>query len=106
MILLKNNEVILLKGIIYEKTYVLDTRVLIQSPVSLLCFEDNNLVLPIVCLEKLDKLKSKDEQCGSSARICIRFLEKLRQEGVGRISKKVFTCKKIVGKLEISGLKY
>ncbi|MCQ4937121.1 MULTISPECIES: PIN domain-containing protein [Anaerotignum] len=54
MILLKNKEVILLQGIIYEKTYVLDTSVLILSPVSLLCFEENNLVLPIVCLEKLD----------------------------------------------------
>lgn len=56
------------------KTYVLDTSVLIKSPVSLLCFEENNLVLPIVCLEELDKLKSEDGECGSNARICISFL--------------------------------
>lgn len=64
-----------------KKTYVLDTNVLIQSPASLLCFEENNLVLPIVCLEELDKLKTEDGECGSNARVCIRFLEKLRQEG-------------------------
>ncbi|MDW5300096.1 MAG: PhoH family protein, partial [Sedimentibacter sp.] len=64
-----------------KKTYVLDTNVLIQSPASLLCFEENNLVLPIVCLEELDKLKTENGECGSNARACIRFLEKLRQEG-------------------------
>lgn len=64
-----------------KKTYVLDTNVLIQSPFSLLCFDDNNLVLPIVCLEELDKLKTEEGECGSNSRACIRFLEKLRQEG-------------------------
>lgn len=54
---------------------------MIQSPASLLCFEENNLVLPIVCLDELDKRKTEDGECGSNARICIRFLEKLRQEG-------------------------
>lgn len=63
------------------KTYILDTNVLIQSPYSLLSFEDNDVVLPIVCLEELDKLKSDDGERGSNARECIRFLETLRQKG-------------------------
>ena len=63
------------------KTFVLDTNVLIQSPYSLLSFEENNLVLPIVCLEELDALKSDEGERGSNARECIRFLERLRLSG-------------------------
>lgn len=64
-----------------SKTYVLDTNVLIQSPYSLLSFEENTLILPIVCLEELDRLKTEDGERGSNARECIRFLESLRQKG-------------------------
>ena len=39
------------------KTYVIDTNVLIQAPYALECFEDNDLVLPLVVLEELDGLK-------------------------------------------------
>ncbi|AFA47221.1 PhoH family protein [Acetobacterium woodii] len=63
------------------KTYVLDTNVLIQSPQSLLSFEDNKIVLPIAVLEDLDKLKNEDGERGSNARQSIRFLEGLRQSG-------------------------
>ena len=61
-----------------KKIYVLDTNVMIQSPLALLSFEDNDIVLPIVCLEELDKLKGDDGERGANARKCIRFLEKLR----------------------------
>lgn len=64
-----------------KKTYVLDTNVIIQSPLSLLSFQDNKVVLPIAVLEELDKLKNDDGDRGSNARQCIRFLEKLRQTG-------------------------
>lgn len=51
------------------KTYVIDTNVLIQAPYALECFEDNNLVLPLVVLEELDGLKKaegrKRNQCKS-----------------------------------------
>ena len=45
-----------------KKIYVLDTNVMIQSPLALLSFEDNDIVLPIVCLEELDRLKSDMEE--------------------------------------------
>ena len=61
-----------------KKIYVLDTNVMIQSPLALLSFEDNDIVLPIVCLEELAKLKGDDGERGANARECIRFLEKLR----------------------------
>ena len=63
------------------KIYVLDTNVLIQSPYSLLSFEDNTVILPIVCLEELDGLKNDDGERGAIARECIRFLENLRLNG-------------------------
>ena len=39
------------------KTYVVDTNVLIQAPYALNCFEDNQVVIPVVVLEELDNLK-------------------------------------------------
>ncbi|KNZ41203.1 PhoH family protein [Acetobacterium bakii] len=64
-----------------QKTYVLDTNVLIQSPHALLAFEENKIVLPIAVLEDLDKLKNEDGDRGTNARQSIRFLEQLRNQG-------------------------
>lgn len=64
-----------------QKTYVLDTNVLIQSPRALLSFEDNSIVLPLAVLEELDALKTADGERGANARACIRMLEALRLEG-------------------------
>ena len=50
------------------KTYVIDTNVLIQAPYALECFEDNNLVLPLVVLEELDGLKKAEGEKGINAR--------------------------------------
>lgn len=63
------------------KTYVLDTNVLIQSPLALLSFEENKVVLPIAVLEELDKLKNEEGERGANARQTIRYLEGLRQTG-------------------------
>jgi PhoH-like ATPase len=63
------------------KNYVLDTNVLIQSPSSLLSFEDNKITLPLAVLEELDRLKIEEGERGVSARQVIRFLERLRQTG-------------------------
>ncbi|MDO5410365.1 MAG: PhoH family protein [Lachnospiraceae bacterium] len=63
------------------KTYVIDTNVLIQAPYALECFEDNNLVLPMVVLEELDGLKKSDGEKGANARLAVRKLEGYRQKG-------------------------
>ena len=59
-----------------QKTYVLDTNVLIQSPRALLSFEDNSIVLPLAVLEELDALKTTDGERGANARACIRMLRR------------------------------
>ncbi|MGN0363726.1 MAG: PhoH family protein [Bilifractor sp.] len=63
------------------KTYVLDTNVLIQSPESLYCFENNEVVLPLVVLEELDLHKKDDGETGRNVRKAIRLLETLRLQG-------------------------
>lgn len=63
------------------KTYVVDTNVLIQAPDALYCFEDNQVVIPVVVLEELDNLKKAEGEKGANARAAIRILEQLRQKG-------------------------
>ena len=64
-----------------QKTYILDTNVLIQAPYALQSFEDNHLVLPLAVLEELDGLKNTEGERGANARQVIRYLESLRTAG-------------------------
>ncbi len=64
-----------------KKTYVIDTNVLIQAPYALKCFEDNNLVIPLVVVEELDGLKKSDGEKGANARTAVRLLEEYRNRG-------------------------
>lgn len=68
-------------GIFMAKTYVLDTNVLIQAPYALECFEEHQVVLPLVVLEELDGLKKADGERGLNARRAIRLLENIRCRG-------------------------
>ena len=63
------------------KIDVIDTNVLIQSPYAIYCFDDNQVVLPLVVMEELDNLKKSEGERGSNARKTIRILEQLRQKG-------------------------
>ena len=64
-----------------QKTYVLDTNILIQAPYALESFEDNHIVLPLAVLEALDGLQQAEGEAGGNARQVIRFLERLRLRG-------------------------
>jgi len=63
------------------KTFVLDTNVLLHSPVALDVFDDNHVVLAIDVLEELDKFKSQSSELGRNARESIRKLDALCAEG-------------------------
>lgn len=63
------------------KCYVLDTNVLIQTPTSMDVFEENQIVIPLVVVEELDRLKTAEGEKGANARKAIRRLENLRQTG-------------------------
>ena len=92
------------------KTYVIDTNVLIQAPYAIECFEENNLVLPLVVLEELDGLKKAEGEKGANARAAVRKLESYRQKrrfyyrgvklpggGILRIRKKLCTGRTSAG---------
>jgi PhoH-like ATPase len=63
------------------RTYVLDTNVLIADPDALGRFEEHDVVIPLTVVEELDKLKTRPDETGASARRAIRGLEAMRERG-------------------------
>ena len=64
-----------------KKNFVLDTNVLISDPNCLNAFEDNNVFIPLIVIEELDKLKSRQDEVGANARSISRKLDDLRAQG-------------------------
>lgn len=64
-----------------KKTFVIDTNVLLQSPYAIYHFEDNDVVIPAVVLEELDKFKKEPSELGVNARETSRILDALRVQG-------------------------
>lgn len=64
-----------------EKYYVLDTNVLLHDVNSLFAFEDNDVIIPIVAIEELDRFKKDLNEIGRNARQVSRILDNLRSSG-------------------------
>lgn len=64
-----------------NKTYVLDTNILLSDPNAIYAFGDNQVVLPTVVLEELDSKKKLMDEIGRNARHVSRELDSLRKEG-------------------------
>lgn len=64
-----------------KKTFVLDTNVLLHTPYALYSFADNNIVIPEVVLEELDKFKKDNTELGANARHVARLIDGLREKG-------------------------
>lgn len=60
-----------------KKNYVLDTNVLITNPEGYECFDEHNVYIPLVVIEELDHLKSRQDDVGLQARTVIRNLDEL-----------------------------
>lgn len=60
-----------------KKTFVLDTNVLLHDYKCIYNFQENDIVLPIVVLEELDKFKKGNDQINFHARELARELDKL-----------------------------
>lgn len=39
------------------KNFIIDTNVMVHDPDFIYSFEDNNIIIPIICIEELDNLK-------------------------------------------------
>jgi len=63
------------------KYFVLDTSVLLHNPNALFSFADNEVVIPFDVLEELDKFKKDTNDVGRHARMVIRHLDQLRENG-------------------------
>lgn len=78
-----------------RKIFVLDTSVLLYDKDSMFKLKGNNLFIPFVVLEELDKFKDKSGLLGEAARQHNRFLDSLREndglnEGVYIEDKDIF----------------
>lgn len=60
-----------------KKTYVLDTNILLSDPHCFRNFQDNDLVIPILVLEELDRHKGRSDEVGRNCREVSRELDKL-----------------------------
>ena len=65
-----------------RKTFVVDTNVLLHDYKCIYNFEENNIVIPIVVLEELDKFKKGNDQINFHAREFTRELDKLSGDGL------------------------
>ena len=61
-----------------RKTFILDTSVLLYDSTAIHSFGGNDIVLPLVVLEELDKFKDRDGLIGQNARYVNRFLDEMR----------------------------
>ena len=79
-----------------RKTFIIDTSVLLYDKNSIHSFPDNNVVIPIVVLDELDRFKEKNGLLGENARYVNRFLDDLRK--IGRLHEGVIlkTGQKII----------
>lgn len=64
-----------------QKTFVLDTNVLLHDPRAMFSFEDNDVVIPIYVVEEIDNFKKDLSELGQNARQVSRYLDQLREEG-------------------------
>lgn len=64
-----------------KKTYVLDTNVLLSDTNSIYAFQDNDIIIPMIVLEELDRFKTRQDEVGRNAREISRIFDDLRSTG-------------------------
>ncbi len=63
------------------KNYIIDTNVMIHDPFCFYKFDDNHIIIPIICIEELDHLKKREGIVGYHARSAARELSSIRKLG-------------------------
>ena len=64
-----------------KKTFVLDTNVLLYDPMSPFKFDDNDVCIPLIVIEELDRFKKDQHENGRNARYFSRVVDELRSRG-------------------------
>ena len=60
-----------------KKTFIVDTNVLLSDPEALFSFEENNIILPLIVIEELDRHKDRQDEVGRNARETVRKISDL-----------------------------
>lgn len=63
------------------KVFVLDTNIMLSDGDCLHAFQDNEVIIPLVALEELDRHKKRQDEIGRNARTISRRLDDLREIG-------------------------
>lgn len=64
-----------------RKLFIIDTNVLLYDKESIHSFPGNDVIIPIIVLDELDRFKDKTGIVGESARYVNRYLDSLRAQG-------------------------
>lgn len=64
-----------------EKTFILDTNVLLFDPAAINKFGNNKVFIPLVVIEELDRFKKDQSENGRNARYFARLVDELRENG-------------------------
>lgn len=64
-----------------QKTFILDTNVLLFDPTSFNKFGKNKVFIPLVVIEELDRFKKDQNENGRNARHFARHVDKFREQG-------------------------
>lgn len=72
-----------------NKSFVLDTNVLLHDPEAVLKFSNNNVIVSVNVLEELGNLKKYRDELGKNARRALRLLDSLQEIGSGDLHKGV-----------------
>ena len=64
-----------------EKTFVLDTNVILFDPQSIFKFGKNRVCIPLVVIEEIDRFKREQSENGRNARHFSRLVDDLRKKG-------------------------
>lgn len=64
-----------------KKIFVIDTNVILSDPKAIFHFEENDIVIPLVVIEELDKFKKDMNQIGLAARSFARYIDSIRKRG-------------------------
>src|SRR3954471_24730730 len=64
-----------------RKAFVLDTNVLLFDPQALYKFGNNDIIIPIVVIEEIDRFKREMSENGRHARLFSRLIDEMRSDG-------------------------
>jgi PhoH-like ATPase len=64
-----------------KKTFVLDTNVILFDPMAINKFGDNDVFIPLIVIEEVDRFKKDQNENGRNARHFSRLIDELRAEG-------------------------